>query len=103
MGLTRAPTLGWSARLFLCPFFRLLVGGHRAAVVAGAHVVVHNHLGVRMTGPALHPARARECEWLLLQYADFLSEHPTIRERLILQSKLSNTNLTGIDRRWSSA
>lgn len=66
-------------------FFRLLIAGYVPAIVPGAHVVVHNHHGPRMTGGSLQGVRARECKWLMLQYAAFLDGHPMIRERLSSQ------------------
>jgi glycosyltransferase involved in cell wall biosynthesis len=78
-------------------FLRLLIAGYLPTIVPGNHVVVHNHHGPRMTGVALQNTRARECQWLLLQYADFLDRHVLIRQRLLLQLSSAGVVATGVD------
>jgi len=63
-------------------FLRLLVAGRAPVVVPGVHVIVHNHCETRLTDASTYATRARECEWLLLNYADFLFDYPFLKEQL---------------------
>lgn len=65
-------------------FFRFLVAGFVPVVVGGVQVILHNHRLQRLTGPALHAVRIRECEWLLSEYAEFLRVYPSLRDQLLL-------------------
>jgi glycosyltransferase involved in cell wall biosynthesis len=61
---------------------RALLAGFVPVAVPGVHVTVHHHNQERMTNPANHAMRLRECEWLLVNYAAFFDMNPLARSAL---------------------
>lgn len=68
-------------------FLRILSAGFLPVVAPGAGVVLHDHGGPRLTGPEWREANARECRWLLEEYAAFLEGYPSLASQLRLHMR----------------
>jgi glycosyltransferase involved in cell wall biosynthesis len=64
-------------------FLRILSKGFRPRVVAGVHVICHNHREPRLTCTWRQPERVLNCKWLLKEHSTFLDEHPAARRNLL--------------------
>jgi glucosyl-dolichyl phosphate glucuronosyltransferase len=60
-------------------FLRILVHGFMPVAVPGVHVVCHNHGEPRLTCVAMHQEIIQTWDWLLVEYSDFLFEHPNLK------------------------
>jgi glycosyltransferase involved in cell wall biosynthesis len=69
-------------------FLRILSAGYLPVVVPDAHVVIHNHHGIRLTDRKMHRSRLIDTKQLITQHANFLKKNPSLFKQLEKQVQL---------------